>query len=145
MRRCRPCRFFIGAPAIRHSRSRAPKGCVGEVLSKINLWLKRDAEQRSCHYCKSWFWQGKGAGATPAAWQNAPYLACAKPPTLTACGAGISYRQVARANLLLFAAKALRISRVDDPALCHDMQFIGNHFGKFEVLLDEKDGDASLP
>jgi hypothetical protein len=60
-------------------------------------------------------------------------------------GSSSSDRQIARANLLLFATKALRIGRVNDPTLRHDVQLIGDDFGEFEVLLDKKYGDAGVP
>src|SRR5207244_1140288 len=55
-----------------------------------------------------------------------------------------SHRQIARAHLVLLGPEALRVGGVDDAALGHDVQLVGDHLGELHVLLDQEDRDTGI-
>ena len=63
---------------------------------------------------------------------------------LSSGGTTAHFGGTAGADLLFLGPEALRIGRVDDSALCHDVQLVGDHLGKLHILLDQEDGDTSI-
>ena len=120
-------------------------GRVGKAKAPSRRRLCRDAACARWGARSSAQTQSRPQGGTSTGCSKALGALGAPARAGAARGSSSSDRQIARANLLLFATKALRIGRVNDPTLRHDVQLIGDDFGEFEVLLDKKDGDAGVP
>src|SRR5262249_759381 len=52
--------------------------------------------------------------------------------------------EIPRAHLIRLGPKPLRIGRVHDAALGHDVQLVGNHLSELDVLFGQQNGDAGI-